>query len=250
MHRSMKRLIDVIGALVGLCLLSPILIIFMLAVWLQDFHSPLYIAARIGRNGKRFRMVKLRSMTERAGSAGIQSTAADDPRITRLGHVIRAFKLDELTQLWNVFVGDMSLVGPRPNVPEGVACYTDEERRLLDVRPGITDFSSIVFSDEGKILEGSDDPDQSYDQLIRPGKSRLGLFYVDHQSLWLDIVLIVLTIVAIINRDAALRRLQQLLKHLGATEELIVVAGRKAPLIPGYPPGFRVVSRGRNVETA
>src|SRR5439155_4680609 len=123
----------------------------------------------------------------------------------------RAYKIDELIQLWNVLKGDMSLVGPRPQVLSDVRLYTYEENRMLTVRPGITDPASIVFSDEGNILKGSSDPDLLYNQIIRPWKSRLALLYVDKQSFLVDIWLILLTAVAIASRSAALKAIQRLL---------------------------------------
>jgi len=135
---------------------------------------------------------------------GGTSTSNNDSRITRIGRLIRALKLDEVTQLWNVLKGDMSLVGPRPNIMRGgVELYTDEEMHLLSVRPGITDYSSIVFSDEGAILASAENPDLAYNQLIRPWKSRLSLHYIQHQSFWLDIKLVLITILAIISRPVA-----------------------------------------------
>ena len=145
--------------------------------------------------GLLFRMVKLRSMVVGAAKTGVDSTGNDDVRITAVGRLIRKYKIDEVMQLWNVLLGDMSLVGPRPNVKAETDLYTKEERVLLSVKPGITDFSSIVFSDEGNILEGQEDPDLAYNQLIRPGKSRLGLFYISKASIALDIRLIWLTAV-------------------------------------------------------
>ena len=200
----MKRFFDVICSLIGLLVMSPVLLIFILLIWLQDFHSPFYIAPRVGRNGKLFNMVKLRSMIIRADKSGVDSTAADDRRITSVGRLIRRYKLDEFSQLWNVLLGQMSLVGPRPQVSRDVALYTEEEMHLLDVCPGITDFSSIVFSDEGDILGGADDPDLLYNQIIRPWKSRMGIFYAQNHSLVVDIKLILLTIVSIFSRQKAL----------------------------------------------
>ena len=153
-----KRLMDITAAAAGLLILSPILITVAFIVYLQDFHNPLYIAPRVGKQRKMFNMVKLRSMIVAADKSGVDSTSSDDKRITWIGRFIRKIKLDEITQLWNVLIGDMSLVGPRPNVERDVAIYTEEELHLLDVRPGITDFSSIVFSDEGDILKGSLNP--------------------------------------------------------------------------------------------
>lgn len=181
-----KRVFDLVASLVGLTVLGPILLIFSLLLWLQDFHSPFYLALRVGKNGNLFRMVKLRTMIAGADKSGVASTAADDRRITKLGHIVRRYKLDEFSQLWNVLGGQMSLVGPRPQVKRDVDLYTDEEMHLLDVLPGITDFSSIVFGDEGKILERSPNPDLDYDQLIRCWKSRLGMVYVLNRSILLD----------------------------------------------------------------
>ena len=150
----MKRLFDVFISFSGLLFLSPVLLTFMYLVYRQDKKSPFYIAPRSGRNGMTFKMVKLRSMVIDADKSGVDSTSGNDMRITPIGHKIRRYKLDELIQLWNVLIGDMSLVGPRPNVKTETDLYTDVEEGLLSVRPGITDFSSIVFSDEGEILEG------------------------------------------------------------------------------------------------
>jgi lipopolysaccharide/colanic/teichoic acid biosynthesis glycosyltransferase len=171
----MKRLLDITVAALGLVLLSPVLIVLCILIWLQDRHSPFYVATRVGLHEHTFRMVKLRSMVVRADKSGVDSTAGDDPRLTSVGRMIRRFKLDEIPQLWNVVKGEMSLVGPRPNVERETSMYTPDEKRLPSVRPGITDLSSIVFSDEGEILQGSTDPDLLYNQIIRPWKSRLGL---------------------------------------------------------------------------
>ena len=176
-----KRLVDILASLFGLLITSPILLPVMFLVWKEDKKSPFYIAPRSGRNGTIFKMVKLRSMVVDADKTGVDSTSGNDMRITPIGHKIRRYKLDELVQLWNVLIGDMSLVGPRPNVKTETDLYTDVEKKLLLVRPGITDFSSIVFSDEGEILEGRDNPDLAYNQLIRPWKSRLGLLYIKNQ---------------------------------------------------------------------
>ena len=178
----MKRLVDILlGSFVLLCV-SPILLLFCLLIYLQDFHNPLYLAPRMGRKERIFRMIKLRSMIINADKSGVDSTANNDLRITRVGALVRKFKLDELTQLINVVNGDMSLVGPRPNVKRETDLYTPEEKQLLSVRPGITDLASIVFSDEGDILEGSSDADLDYNQVIRPGKGYLGLFYINKRK--------------------------------------------------------------------
>lgn len=242
----MKRIVDVVLSLTGLMFASPLLLPVMFLVWRQDGYSPFYIAQRVGKDGKQFRMVKLRSMVRNADRSGVDSTSGADPRITPLGHFIRRYKLDELTQLWNVLIGDMSLVGPRPNVKRETDLYTPAEKRLLSVKPGITDFASIVFSDEGDILRNQADPDIAYNQLIRPWKSRLGLFYVENRTVILDLRLILLTALAIASRRAALVRVQLLLRERGAPEQLCRIAGREDELVPYPPPGMTtiVTSRG------
>lgn len=241
----MKRLLDFIAAFFGLLLFSPVLLPVMFLVWIQDKHSPFYIAPRVGKDGIQFNMIKLRSMIVNADKSGVDSTGANDIRITPVGQFIRRYKLDELTQLWNVMLGDMSLVGPRPNVKSETDLYTAIEKQLLLVKPGITDFSSIVFSDEGDILEDEDDPDLAYNQLIRPWKSRLGLAYIKHQSFLLDIQLIIYTIIAIISRQKALDWLIKKLEGLGEGKQLLSVASRKHPLVPTPPPGLDVIITSR-----
>ena len=226
----LKRIFDILAAFCGLIMLSPLLIPVMILVWLNDFHTPLYVSYRVGIHGKKFQMVKLRSMVINADTQGSNSTSNDDRRITPVGKFIRKYKLDELMQLWNVLAGDMSLVGPRPQVPSGVAEYTSEEQQLLTVKPGITDIASIVFADEGAILMGQSSPDDAYNKLIRPGKSQLGIFYVNHQSILLDAQLLIITVVSIFWREFSLRRLQSLLRNHGAPQTLITLAGRKGSL--------------------
>ncbi len=224
---ALKRAFDVFFSVLALLLTSPLLLAVALAIYLQDFHNPLYIANRVGVDGRLFRMVKFRSMVVNADKTGVSSTSATDRRITPVGDFVRRFKLDELVQLWNVAIGDMSLVGPRPNVPAGVAVYTPEERRLLSVRPGITDIASIVFADEGEVLRDHQDPDAAYDRLIRPWKSRLGLFYIDHRSFWVDLCLIGLTVLAVFSREAALVRVSRMLEKRAAPADLVRVALRR-----------------------
>ncbi|MBO6719050.1 MAG: sugar transferase [Rhizobiaceae bacterium] len=225
-----KRLLDIFASATGLVVLSPVLVAILFLVWRQDGRSPFYMGERAARGGGSFRMVKVRSMVVGADRTGVESTGAADARITPLGHFIRRWKVDEVTQLWNVLKGDMSLVGPRPNTLREVAKYTPDERRLLDVRPGITDFASIVFSDEGDILKDAADPDDAYDRLIRPWKSRLGLVYVRHAGVILDIKLIWLTLIAIADKKRALQGVVHELERLGAEPDLIAVSRRDAPL--------------------
>ena len=227
----MKRVLDIVGAILGLALGVLILIPATFAVWLQDGHSPLYFALRSGRGEKPFRMIKLRSMRQRADTSGVNSTASDDPRITPVGRVVRRWKIDELPQLWNVLLGDMSLVGPRPQVPAEVARYTSEERELLSVKPGITDIASIVFADESDILGGCPDPDLRYERVIRPWKSRLGLLYVRcGRQLSVDLRILYLTMMHLAARRTALAAAARLVRELGGDEELQAITRRRTPL--------------------
>jgi lipopolysaccharide/colanic/teichoic acid biosynthesis glycosyltransferase len=233
----LKRAFDIVGASAGLVLFSPLLVAVMLAIWLQDRRSPFYIAPRAARGGGTFCMVKFRSMVINADKIGGSSTAATDRRITPVGQFVRTYKLDELIQLWNVLKGDMSFVGPRPQVLTDAGLYTDAEKRMLTVRPGITDPASIVFSDEGEILKDSTDPDLLYNQIIRPWKSRLALAYIDHRSFWVDLRLIILTGVAIISKPAALLALRSLLLGWKLDPLVIRMASRQESLLACPPPG-------------
>jgi len=246
-----KRLLDILLSVFGLVVSSPVVLPVMFLVWKQDGKSPFYVAPRVGKDEVDFRMVKLRSMVVNADRTGVDSTGADDARITPVGRFIRSYKLDELTQLWNVLKGDMSLVGPRPNVRRETDLYSPEEKKLLRVKPGITDFASIVFSDEGEILQDKTDPDLAYNQLIRPWKSRLGLIYIENRSLLLDLQLIIFTAIAILSRQTALNWVVRRLGTRGADERLLAVAGRKADLIPSPPPGMtEIVSSREGAEMA
>jgi lipopolysaccharide/colanic/teichoic acid biosynthesis glycosyltransferase len=154
----------------------------------------------VGKDGKPFKIFKFRTMIPDAEKLGIYSTADDDPRITRIGRVLRKYKIDELPQLINVLKGEMSFVGPRPEVPAYVEKFTEEEKKILSVRPGITDWASLWDVDEGAILAGSPDPDKAYEELIRPTKIRLQLKYVREHSFFTDIKIIILTLLSIILR--------------------------------------------------
>ena len=240
-----KRLVDILASFFGLLITSLILLPVIFLVWKEDKKSPFYIAPRSGRNGTTFQMVKLRSMVVDADKSGVDSTSGNDMRITPIGHKIRRYKLDELIQLWNVLIGDMSLVGPRPNVKSETDLYTNVEKELLSVRPGITDFSSIVFSDEGEILEGKDDPDLAYNQLIRPWKSRLGLAYIENQSIFLDIQIIFYTVVAIISKPKALIWVAKKLDNLNVDADTVRASKREVNLYPFPPPGSNEIVSSR-----
>ena len=245
MKLFVKRVFDVLFSFIGLILILPVMIPTLFLVWVQDFKSPFYIAERVGRNFKVFKMIKIRSMVINADKSGVLSTSSSDTRITPIGKFIRKFKLDELSQLINVLLGDMSLVGPRPNVLEEVKLYSEKEKKLLTYRPGITDISSIVFSDEGDILKDSKDPDLDYNQLIRPGKGYLGIFYIENNDLLLDIKLCCITLVAVISKNKALFLIGNLLKRKNAPPRIIEIAMRKKELIPMPPPGLDEIVKNR-----
>jgi lipopolysaccharide/colanic/teichoic acid biosynthesis glycosyltransferase len=195
----MKRLFDVSSAAVGLVMLAPVLAAVAVAIKVESAGPVFYRGLRAGRYGKPFRIFKFRTMVANADKIGGPSSSADDPRITRVGNVLRQYKLDELPQLLNVLRGEMSLVGPRPEVLQEVLLYTEEEKRLLDVRPGITDWASIRFRNEGDILRGSVDPHAAYREKIRPEKIRLGLEYVKRRSFLTDCKIIFRTLKAILE---------------------------------------------------
>ncbi|MGD0756654.1 MAG: sugar transferase, partial [Bacteroidales bacterium] len=229
----------------GLIITSPVLIPIIIIVWIQDWHSPFYIAQRVGKGEKLFKMVKLRSMIINAHKTGVDSTSSNDNRITAVGRFIRRYKLDELSQLLNVLIGDMSLVGPRPNVKRETDLYTKEEKKLLSVKPGITDFSSIVFSDEGEILKDQSDPDIAYNQLIRPWKSALGIFYIENRNMLVDVKLILLTVIAVLSREKALMNISVILDKMNADTELVRISLRIDKLIPTPPPGSNKIVTNR-----
>lgn len=196
-----KRLFDLFFATLGLILLSPILLLVAVLIKKEDCGPIFYRGVRVGLFGKTFRIYKFRSMVVNAEKLGASSTSDDDSRITKIGKTLRKFKLDELPQLINVFVGDMSFVGPRPEVQKFVDLYTEEEKAILNLRPGITDWASLWNSDEGAILAGSPDPDQTYLEKIRPEKIRLQLKYARERSLIIDFVIILQTLSKIIFRS-------------------------------------------------
>ena len=195
----MKRFFDIIASAIGLILLSPVFLI--LAVWIKcDSKGPVfYRQVRVGRNNRDFRIFKFRSMRVGADKGSLVTIGGRDPRITRSGYFIRKFKLDEFPQLINVLVGDMSLVGPRPEVRHYVDYWTEEQMHVLDVRPGITDPASIKFRTENELMEKAEDPEKYYIEVIMQEKIRLYLDYVQHQSFWGDVKLIFKTFKVIVT---------------------------------------------------
>jgi len=195
----LKRLFDIVLSLFGLILISPVLVTLAIMIKKEDRGPVFYRGLRVGRFGKLFRIFKFRTMVVNAEKLGGPSTADDDPRITKVGNFIRKFKLDELPQLINVLKGEMSIVGPRPEVQMYVDMFTEEEKAILTVRPGITDWASIWNPDEGAILAGSSDPEKTYMEKIRPEKIRLQLKYVRERSFWNDLKIITQTIITIVK---------------------------------------------------
>ena len=182
----MKRTSDFAIAAIGLVLLSPLFLLLAILIKLDSPGPVFFRQVRVGLHGKPFRIFKFRTMVVNADKLGGPSTTADDRRVTRIGRWIRRFNLDEPAQLINVLKGEMSIVGPRPEVPQYVALFSEEEKEILSVRPGITDWATLWIRDEGRLLAGSDDPERAYLEKIWPEKHRLALEYVRGRSLAVD----------------------------------------------------------------
>ena len=195
----MKRIFDIVASGCGLILLSPLFLV--LAIWIKlDSKGPVfYRQVRVGRNNMDFRIFKFRSMRDGSDRGSLVTIGGHDSRITRSGFILRKFKLDELPQLINVFAGDMSLVGPRPEVRHYVDFWTPEQMRVLDVRPGITDPASIKFRNENDLLDKAENPEEYYINVIMQEKIRLYLEYVENHNLWYDIRLIFQTIKVVLT---------------------------------------------------
>jgi putative undecaprenyl-phosphate galactose phosphotransferase len=193
------RFFDFILSLVGLVVLAPILIV--LAIWIKiDSKGPVfYKQVRVGQNGIDFGLFKFRSMVVDADKKGLITVGGRDPRITRSGYFIRKYKLDELPQLINVLVGDMSLVGPRPEVRKYVDLYTDEQQKVLSVKPGITDYASIEYMDENEILGKSSDPEKTYIEEIMPEKIKYNMKYIQNKNVSEYFKIIFLTLLKIVR---------------------------------------------------
>ena len=196
---AVKRLFDVVASGIGLIVLSPLFLLLAVAVKVDSKGTVYFRQIRVGKDGREFDILKFRTMITDAEKRGLQITVGTDARITRVGRILRKIKLDELPQLINVFIGEMSLVGPRPEVPKYVAMYTEEQRQVLIVRPGITDLASVKFRNESEILASCDDPEDTYIHEIMPGKLRINLDYCKKVSPLSDVGLIFYTIFKIFS---------------------------------------------------
>ena len=195
-----KRLFDIIFSFFGLIIVSPILGVIAILIKISSPGPVFYKGERVGRYGKLFKIYKFRTMISDAEKAGIWSTSVNDPRLTKIGKFLKKYQIDELPQLINVLKGEMSLVGPRPQVPWAVELYNEEEKTLLNLRPGMTDWASLWNFHEGEILKGSKDADKDYLEKIHPEKMRLALEYARHHSFWIDLKIILKTIIAVFFR--------------------------------------------------
>lgn len=196
---ALKRAMDIVLSAFGIAVLSPVLLIIALAIVLDSKGGVFYRQVRVGKNGKEFRIFKFRTMVSDADRRGLLITVGADSRITRVGKILRKTKLDELAQLFNVFIGDMSFVGPRPEVPRYVAMYTKAQRNVLLVRPGITDYASVAYRDENDLLEGASDPERIYIEEIMPAKLELNRQYLSSIGVLTDIKLIFSTVWAVVK---------------------------------------------------
>lgn len=192
-----KRIFDIFFSFVGIIILSPVFFIVAILIKSESPGPAFFRGERIGKNGKPFKIFKFRTMVPNAEKIGGPSTALDDKRLLKIGPFLKKYQLDELPQLINVLRGEMSLVGPRPEVKIYVDMMTEEERKILSVKPGMTDLASLWNFHEGEILKGSSDPEKTYMEKIRPEKMRLQSEYVKNYSFWLDLKIIIKTIIKI-----------------------------------------------------
>ena len=195
----MIRFFDILFSLLGLLLLSPLFVILCLAICLESKGGAFYIQERIGLNGKPFGLYKFRSMRIGSDSEGLLTIGERDNRITRIGYFMRKTKMDELPQLLNVLKGDMSLVGPRPEVRKYTDLYTEEQRKVLSVRPGITDYASIEYVHENELLSQAEDPERMYIEKVMPDKIMLNMKYLDHYTVGEYFKIIFLTLISLVK---------------------------------------------------
>ncbi len=197
----MIRFFDFIFSLLGLLILLPFFIIISIIIVIEDPKAgPFYKQKRVGKNGVDFKLYKFRSMYKDSDKGSLITIGGRDPRVTKVGYFIRKFKIDELPQLWNVLIGDMSLVGPRPEVRKYVDLYTPEQMKVLSVKPGITDYASIEYINENEILSKAEDPDKAYVEEVLPEKIKYNMIYINNKSLKEYFKIIFLTIKGIFSK--------------------------------------------------
>lgn len=195
----MKRLFDIFFSSIGLIILLPVFILIAILILFDSRGGIFYKQVRVGKNGKDFYLYKFRSMKVDADKKGLLTIGGNDSRITRVGYYIRKYKLDELPQLMNVFIGNMSLVGPRPEVRKYVELYNQEQKKVLEVKPGITDYASIEYSNENELLGKSDNPEKLYIEEVMPEKLKLNLKYIEKKGIVTDLIIILNTLKKIIS---------------------------------------------------
>src|SRR5690554_6510079 len=195
----MKRLFDILSSAIALILLSPILIVIAVGIIIDSKGGVFYKQKRIGKNGKAFMLYKFRSMRTGSDRKGLITVGSNDDRTTKVGRFIRKYKLDELPQLVNILKNEMSVVGPRPEVEKYVQLYTAEQRKVLKVKPGLTDLASLAYINENEILGRAKDPEKTYVEQIMPAKLRLNLEYIEKQSFWFDLQIIAKTLMRIVD---------------------------------------------------
>lgn len=196
----LKRLFDIIFSFVGIVLLSPFLVIISLLIILESKGGIFYLQERVGKNNINFKIIKFRTMKPGSDKKGLLTIGDKDNRVTKIGYYLRKYKLDELPQLINILKGDMSFVGPRPEVRKYVDLYNKNQMKVLTVKPGLTDYSSIEYINESEILKMSDNPEKTYIEEVMPKKLELNLFYINNQSFKNDIKIILNTIKKIISK--------------------------------------------------
>ncbi len=194
LNKIIKRIFDIVCSGLGLIILSPFLLFVAIRIKMGSDGPVFFKQIRVGEKGKEFKILKFRTMVVDAEKLGRQITVGNDNRITKIGAFLRKYKIEELPQLINVFKGDMSLVGPRPEVPRYVNMYTEEQRKVLDVKPGITDLASIRYRDENELLGQAENPDEFYINTIMPDKLALNVEYINKSNIFLDIYIILKTI--------------------------------------------------------
>jgi len=195
----MKRLFDILSSAIAFILLSPLLIVLAVAIITDSKGGVFYKQKRIGKNGKAFMLYKFRSMRTGSDRKGLITVGLNDDRTTKVGRFIRKYKLDELPQLINILKNEMSVVGPRPEVEKYVQLYTAEQRKVLSVKPGLTDLASLAYINENEILGRAKDPEKTYVEQIMPAKLRLNLEYIEKQSFWFDLKIIAKTLMRIVD---------------------------------------------------